>query len=269
MRKKRALLTFLSFLFMTLVGFGHVKVIQADNYQTNYQVLKAGTDQTSYADAYFSKPAVVGVNEDSYRVSMTVSTDHSLGRFPVQILNVNGQTPQITKSTSGNKDNYVFTFNTKSVKQVMSGNMKVDIDNINYHHKYGFNLKMDAGNVPALKQQSQSDQAKQKKNQDKQTASSSAGKLQASSAKTRSTSSSPSSSSSSVSSSSSSSSSSEQKAKSQKKTSHKKASSNKNSRKDEKQTPQEENHDSTSADWWLGSLVVVIVIVGVVYFIKR
>ena len=103
MRKKRALLTFLSVLIMTLVGFGQVKVVKADNYQTNYQVLKAGTDQTSYADAYFSKPAVVGVNEDSYRVSMTVSTDHSLGRFPVQILNVNGQTPQITKSTSGYK----------------------------------------------------------------------------------------------------------------------------------------------------------------------
>lgn len=67
---------------------------------------------------------------------------------------MNEQTPQVSKTTGGNRDNYVFTFNTKSVKQVMSGNMKVDIDNIDYHHVDGFNLKMDAGNVPALNQQS-------------------------------------------------------------------------------------------------------------------
>ena len=144
MRKKRAVLTFLSVLFFALVGLGHGQLVHADNYQTNYTILKAGTGQTSYADAYFSKPASVSVNGDSYNVSITVSTDHSLGSFPVQILNVNGQTPQISKSTSGNRDNYVFTFNTKSVKQVMSGNMKVDINNINYHHVYGFNLRMDA-----------------------------------------------------------------------------------------------------------------------------
>lgn len=81
MHKKRVLLTFLGALFIALVRFGHAQAVHADSYQTNYQVLKAGTSQISYADAYFSKPAVVTPNGDSYNVSVTVSTEYSLGRF--------------------------------------------------------------------------------------------------------------------------------------------------------------------------------------------
>lgn len=253
MRKKRAVLTFLSVLFFALVGLGHGQLVHADNYQTNYTILKAGTGQTSYADAYFSKPASVSVNGDSYNVSITVSTDHSLGSFPVQILNVNGQTPQISKSTSGNRDNYVFTFNTKSVKQVMSGNMKVDINNINYHHVYGFNLRMDAGNVPALNsQQTQAQQASQKD------ASGQTTKNTTATANSSSSSSAPSSSSSE-----------KKETGSSKKASKKQESSKKESKKDDQPKAKQESHASSSTAWWIGGVVVVIVIGGVVYFVKN
>jgi len=270
MRKKRAVLTFLSVLFFALVGLGHGQLVHADNYQTNYTILKAGTGQTSYADAYFSKPASVSVNGDSYKVSITVSTDHSLGSFPVQILNVNGQTPQISKSTSGNRDNYVFTFNTKSVKKVMSGKMKVDINNINYHHVYGFNLRMDAGNVPALNsQQTQAQQASQKDASGQTTKNTTATANSSSSSSASSKSSSASSAVSNSGSSSSSSSSEKKETSSSKKASKKQESSKKESKKDDQPKAKQESHASSSTAWWIGGVVVVIVIGGVVYFVKN
>lgn len=124
----------------------------AASYQVNYTIEKYGTTQTSVADAYFVKPATVVVENNQYSVQMTVKTNHNLGSFPVQILNVNGQTPQIQKQTSGDSDYYIFTFNTATVRKTLSGNMKVDIDNINYHHYYGFDIALDAGQVPDLTQ---------------------------------------------------------------------------------------------------------------------
>ncbi|MFT8393162.1 MAG: NEAT domain-containing protein [Liquorilactobacillus ghanensis] len=122
----------------------------ATSYQVNYTIEKYGTSQTSVADAYFAKPATVTVGTNQYTVQMTVKTNHSLGSFPVQILNVNGQTPQVQKQTSGDNDYYTFTFNTATVRKSLSGNMKVDINNINYHHYYGFNIALDASQVPEL-----------------------------------------------------------------------------------------------------------------------
>ena len=117
---------------------------------TNYQVLKYGTTQTSYADAYFVKPGDVSVVNGAYQITLTVATTHDLGRFPVVILNVNGQQPTVTKSTQGDTDYYTFRFTSASVTQTLSGNMKVDIDSINYHHTYGFDLKFDASQLPSL-----------------------------------------------------------------------------------------------------------------------
>lgn len=279
MHKKSVMLTFLSIFLLTILGFGHNQKVEAASYQTNYTVLKAGTGQASYADAYFSKPAVVTANSDSYTVSLTVSTDHSLGSFPVQVLNVNGQAPQVSKSTSGNRDNYVVTFTTKSVKQVMSGNMKVDIDNINYHHVYGFNLRMDAGNVPALtsQQSSQASQTQAKpaatQSQQKSAAASNSSTKQVTSSSAATSSQASSSSSSAKSSSSSSSSSQKQSSSSSqkkvKKAAKKAATSSEKKVQKDQVKPKSTKKTSSSAAWWIGGLAVVAIIGGVVYFIKK
>lgn len=264
-------------LFLTMVGFVNSPKVQAASYQTNYTILKAGTDQTSYADAYFSKPAVVAVNGDSYTVSLTVSTEHSLGSFPVQILNVNGQAPQISKSTSGNRDNYVATFTTKSVKQVMSGNMKVDINNINYHHVYGFNLRIDAANVPALNSQqsssasqTQRSSAAQRPAESKTSSSSASRQSSSSSVQVSSAASSTPSSSSSSSSVASQKQSTSASHKKVKKTAKKTDSSAKKSAaKKQSQAKTATKKSASSGAWWIGGLVVVVIIGGVVYFIKK
>ncbi|MFT8824653.1 MAG: NEAT domain-containing protein [Liquorilactobacillus mali] len=139
-----------------LVFFMKTIEVSASSYQVNYTIEKYGTSQTSIADAYFVKPATVSVGQGQYNVSITIKTSHDLGSFPVQILNINGQGPQVSKSTSGNEDYYTFSFTTKSVKQSMSGNMKVDIDSMDYHHTYGFTLLMNGGSVPELTSSSSS-----------------------------------------------------------------------------------------------------------------
>lgn len=147
MKIKNLLLILSSFL---IIFFFNIARISAASYQVSYTIEKYGSTQTSIADAYFEKPATVTLGQGQYTVSMTVKTSHDLGSFPVQILNVNGQTPQVSKSTSGNEDYYTFTFATQSVKKTMSGNMKVDIDSMDYHHTYGFNLILSADIVPDL-----------------------------------------------------------------------------------------------------------------------
>ncbi|MDC7952904.1 NEAT domain-containing protein [Liquorilactobacillus mali] len=153
MRIKYLLLVAGTFL---LVFFMKTIEVSASSYQVNYTIEKYGTSQTSIADAYFVKPATVSVGQGQYNVSITIKTSHDLGSFPVQILNINGQGPQVSKSTSGNADYYTFSFTTKSVKQSMSGNMKVDIDSMDYHHTYGFTLLMNGGSVPELTSSSSS-----------------------------------------------------------------------------------------------------------------
>lgn len=131
-----------------VVVFGFGKSVNAQT--VNYQILKYGTNETSYASAYFVNPGDVSVQNGNYKVSLTVKTKHDLGRFPVQILNVDGQTPNVSKSTNGDTDFYTFSFLTKDLSNKINGNMKVDVDMINYHHNYGFNLKVDTTNLPDL-----------------------------------------------------------------------------------------------------------------------
>lgn len=120
-----------------------------------YQVLKYGTNELSYASAYFITPGDVTAVGDQYRVSLVIATTHDLGHFPVTILTVNNQKPTVNQTTQGDKDYYSFSFTIIDPKALLSGTMKVDVDSLNYHHTYDFNLKLDAQNVPALGQPAQ------------------------------------------------------------------------------------------------------------------
>lgn len=125
---------------------------QAVPYPVPYQVLKYGTNELSYASAYFITPGDVTAVGDQYRVSLVIATTHDLGHFPVTILTVNNQKPTVNQTTQGDKDYYSFSFTIIDPKALLSGTMKVDVDSLNYHHTYDFNLKLDAQNVPALGQ---------------------------------------------------------------------------------------------------------------------
>lgn len=142
---KRILLGFFTS-FAIVIGMATTTFAQS----VSYQILKDGTGQTSYASAYFLNPANVVAQGNQYRVSIVVATKHELGRFPVKVGSINGQSPQINQSTSGDTDYYTITFTADNLSQKLSGTMRVDIDALDYHHNYGFGLKFDSSSLPAL-----------------------------------------------------------------------------------------------------------------------
>lgn len=86
--------------------------VAADSYTVPMQILENGTNKTSYAAAYFAGSATVTPSDNGYAITSTITTDTSLGNYPVQMLSV-------------------------------------DVDNINYHHNYTVGLVVDGSSVPA------------------------------------------------------------------------------------------------------------------------
>ena len=74
-----------------------------ETYNAPMQVLENGTNSASYASAYFANSATVTPNGDQYTVTSTVTTDTSLGDYPVQMLSIDGSGVTTSRSQSGNK----------------------------------------------------------------------------------------------------------------------------------------------------------------------
>lgn len=120
-----------------------------ETYNAPMQVLENGTNSASYASAYFANSATVTPNGDQYTVTSTVTTDTSLGDYPVQMLSIDGSGVTTSRSQSGNKQTITYSFVTSDLKARHNANIKVDVDSINYHHNYTVGLVLDTANVPA------------------------------------------------------------------------------------------------------------------------
>ena len=120
-----------------------------ETYNAPMQDLENGTNSASYASAYFANSATVTPNGDQYTVTSTVTTDTSLGDYPVQMLSIDGSGVTTSRSQSGNKQTITYSFVTSDLKARHNANIKVDVDSINYHHNYTVGLVLDTANVPA------------------------------------------------------------------------------------------------------------------------
>lgn len=128
----------------------------ADAQAVSYQVLKYGTNDLSYASAYFVNPGEITPAGDHYQVTLVIATQHDLGRFPVTILTINNQKPAVSQTTQGDTDYDTVSFAVTDPKQRLTGTMQVDVTSLNYHHTYDFNLRLAAQDVPPLSPVTQS-----------------------------------------------------------------------------------------------------------------
>ncbi|WP_447408742.1 NEAT domain-containing protein [Weissella confusa] len=126
--------------------------VSADSYTVPMQVLENGTNKTSYAAAYFAGSATVTPSDNGYSITSTITTDTSLGNYPVQMLSVDGGGVSIAKSQAGNNQTITYTFRTNDLNARHNANIRVDVDNINYHHNYTVGLVVDGSTVPAPQQ---------------------------------------------------------------------------------------------------------------------
>lgn len=122
-------------------------------------VLKAGTNQTSYAASYFANSANVTANGDgSYTVTSAVTTEKSLGNYPVQIISIDGAPANVSKSDNGSSQSITYSYRTNNVAARHAAVIKVDVDSINYHHTYDVGLQLDANAIKTAPQAAQQSQ---------------------------------------------------------------------------------------------------------------
>ena len=121
--------------------------VAADSYTVPMQILENGTNKTSYAAAYFAGSATVTPSDNGYAITSTITTDTSLGNYPVQMLSVDGAGVSIAKSQAGKNQTITYTFYTNDLAARHNANIRVDVDNINYHHNYTVGLATQTATV--------------------------------------------------------------------------------------------------------------------------
>ena len=129
-------------MLVTMVIFNlalpHASAQLADGtYSVKYQVNKPDSNSASIANDYFLKPAKVTVKDGTATVQITLKNSAWITKF---------QPPGGAAVVSEDKaaDTRVVQFTVKDLAKPVVTSMKIDIDDINYHHEYSVSLVFDA-----------------------------------------------------------------------------------------------------------------------------
>ena len=122
-------------------------------YSVNYQVNKPGSNSASMANDYFLKPAKLTVNNGKMTMQLTIKKSAWVTEF-----NPPGGAKLI--STNEAADQRVVQFSLSNANLVTIG-MKIDIDDIDYHHAYSVDFVFDSSALPQAKQEEPKQEPKQ------------------------------------------------------------------------------------------------------------
>lgn len=129
MRKTFLYLLVASFLVLT-VGLPQASAKVADGTkQLNYQVNQPDSSNASIANDYFQKPALVTVTNGSAVVQITIKNSSWVTEF-----NPEGGAEVINEDLKA--DTRLVEFSVKDISKPVKIPMKVDVEDINYHHAY-------------------------------------------------------------------------------------------------------------------------------------
>lgn len=106
----------------------------------NYQVNKPESNSVSIANDYFIKPAKVTLQNGTATVQITLKNSAWITKL---------QPPGGATVVSEDKaaDTRTVQFTVKDLTKPVVTSMKIDIDDINYHHEYSVSLVFDAASV--------------------------------------------------------------------------------------------------------------------------
>ena len=110
-----------------------------------YQVNKPGSSSASMANDYFLKPAKLIVKNGKMTVQLTIKNSTWVTEFKPP----GGAT---VISTNASADQRVVQFNISSVDNITVG-MKIDIDEIDYHHSYSVDFVLDGSGLPEVQKE--------------------------------------------------------------------------------------------------------------------
>ncbi|UED81010.1 heme uptake protein IsdC [Lysinibacillus sp. CD3-6] len=136
--KKIMMLVMLVSMVIFNLALPHASAQMADGtYSVKYQVNKPDSSSASIANDYFVKPATVTVKDGTSTVQITLKNSAWITKF---------QPPGGAAVVSEDKtaDTRVVQFTVKDLSKPVVTSMKIDIDDINYHHEYSVSLVFDA-----------------------------------------------------------------------------------------------------------------------------
>ena len=146
---RKAFLYFLMASFFVLtVGLPQASAKIADGtQQLNYQVNQPDSSNASIANDYFQKPALVTVTNGSAIVQLTLKNSSWITKFEPT-----GGAEVVNEDLKA--DTRVVEFSVADISKPVKIPMKVDVEEINYHHEYTVDLVFEekaAVTPPAVK----------------------------------------------------------------------------------------------------------------------
>lgn len=135
---KASVIALICSIFFLIIPIADAQAALSDGtYSVNYTVISPDDESVSMANDYFVKPAKVFVENGSMKVQLTIKNSKWITQFQAQ----NGGNSVISSNSSANTR--VVKFNVSSLSSPTVAQIKVDIDDMDYHHNYTIRLKFD------------------------------------------------------------------------------------------------------------------------------
>lgn len=148
---------FIFFAALFLVAFtlpiNSSAAIADGTYDVSYQVNKPGSNSASMANDYFLKPAKLIVNNGKMTIQLTIKNSSWVTQF-----NPPGGAKVISSNESA--DQRIVQFPVSNANLVTIA-MKIDIDDIDYHHSYSVDFVFNSGGLPEAKVEEPKETVKQ------------------------------------------------------------------------------------------------------------
>ncbi len=148
---------FIFFAALFLVAFtlpnNSSAAIADGTYDVSYQVNKPGSNSASMANDYFLKPAKLIVNNGKMTMQITIKNSSWVTQF-----NPPGGAKVISSNESSDHRTVQFSVSNANLVTVA---MKIDIDDIDYHHSYSVDFVFNSGGLPEAKVEEPKETVKQ------------------------------------------------------------------------------------------------------------
>lgn len=137
MKKVIVFLSLITILVVSVVVPQASAQVADGTHSISYQVNQPNSSSASIANDYFVKPAKVTVDNGTATVQITLKNSAWITKFQP----TGGAT---VVSEDKGADTRVVQFQVKDLSQPLNASMKIDIDDIDYHHEYTVTLVFDA-----------------------------------------------------------------------------------------------------------------------------
>ncbi|MBD8035636.1 heme uptake protein IsdC [Solibacillus sp. A46] len=159
---KKNFFMILSVLFLVAFTLPNASLaaIADGTYEVNYQVNKPGSNSASMANDYFLKPAKLIVNNGKMTMQITIKNSSWVTEFKPP-----GGAKVISTNESAGQRTVQFPVSNANLVTIA---MKIDIDDIDYHHAYSVDFVFNSSGLPEVKAEEPKEPVKPVKEETKQ-----------------------------------------------------------------------------------------------------